>query len=91
MGRHRVGPHSLGLRSGRTLLTALGGSDHFRFLAAALIIILAMLCLAIGVAIFTDIRGWAKWGLGILWGFNAFIAVQLALVYAASKSSRQSR
>ena len=88
---HRGNPLSLGWTSSRNLLTALGGSRHFRLLAAALVTVLAMLCLAIGVAIFTDTRGLVKWGLGIVWGFNTFVALQLVLVYAASKSTHQGR
>jgi hypothetical protein len=91
VGRDRAGPLSLGWRTGRIFLSAVGGSDHFRLLAAVLITVLAMLCLAVGVAIFTDFRGWAKWCVGVLWASNSFIAVQLALVYAASKSRPQRR
>ena len=50
-------------------------------LAAGVTAAVAIVALMVGIAIFSDVHGWAKWGLGMVWGLNVVVAGRLAWSY----------
>ena len=51
---------------------------------SALVVLAGIIWLIVGVAILTDVRGWARAGLEVVWALNVLVASRLAWRYRIS-------